>query len=341
VNDSTLAKNEAKSSDSSSTYGGLLQQELCDEGTISSHCEQYGSHDARLTKMKRDVESLVETDSHNFLAKNEQYGSHDVPSKERQLYLKGVQKRKRLIVITQILILVLAIVVWEIAAITGTIDSFIMSSPSRIWRTILNFRHNQLLFHIGITFLETMIGFVLGVAIGIFISFVLWWSSFLAKVMDPYLVVINALPKIALGPVIIIWVGAGMQAVIVMALAISLVVTIMEMLSGFINTDAELTKMARTFHASKLQTFTKIVFPYNLYTLFNCLKINIGLSLVGVIAGEFLVSRAGLGYLIIYGGQVFQMDLVMTSVIILAILAALLYGMVVIIERVVIKMFLK
>jgi NitT/TauT family transport system permease protein len=246
-----------------------------------------------------------------------------------------------LIVTAQILILVLVIVAWEIAAITGIIDNFIMSSPARIWRTILNFRHNQLLFHIGITFLETMLGFILGVAVGIFISFVLWWSSFLAKVMGPYLVVINALPKIALGPVIIIWVGAGMQAVIVMALAISLVVTIMEMLSGFINTDAELTKMARTFQASKLQTFTKIVFPYNLYTLFNCLKINIGLSLVGVIAGEFLVSRAGLGYLIIYGGQVFQMDLVMTSVIILALLAALLYGMVVIIERVVINIFLK
>jgi len=266
---------------------------------------------------------------------------HNALSTERQLYLKNVQKRKKLIVATQILMLVLAIAVWEIAAITGIIDSFIVSSPTRIWNTILNFRHNQLPFHIGITFLETMIGFVLGAAIGIFIAFVLWWSSFLAKVMDPYLVVINALPKIALGPVIIIWVGAGMQAVIVMALAISLVVTIMEMLSGFINTDAELTKMARTFHANKLQTFTKIVFPYNLHTLFNCLKINIGLSLVGVIAGEFLVSRAGLGYLIIYGGQVFQMDLVMTSVIILAILAALLYGMVVIVERVVIKRFLK
>jgi NitT/TauT family transport system permease protein len=266
---------------------------------------------------------------------------YNASSIERQRYLKGEQKRKRLIVTTQILILVLAIAVWEIAAITGTIDSFIMSSPTRIWRTILNFRRNQLPFHIGITFLETMIGFSLGVIIGILIAFVLWWSSFLAKVMDPYLVVINALPKIALGPVIIIWVGAGMQAVIVMALAISLVVTIMEMLSGFINTDAELTKMARTFHANKLKTFTKIVFPYNLHTLFNCLKINIGLSLVGVIAGEFLVSRAGLGYLIIYGGQVFQMDLVMTSVIILAVLAALLYAMVVIIERVVIKMFLK
>jgi len=265
----------------------------------------------------------------------------DALSTERQLYLKGKQRRKKLIITTQILILVLAIAIWEITATTGAIDSFIVSSPTRIWRTILNSRDNQLLFHIGITFLETIIGFVLGATIGVFIAFVLWWSSFLAKVMDPYLVVLNALPKIALGPVIIIWVGAGMQAVIVMALAISLIVTIMEMLSGFINTDAELTKMARTFHASKLQTFTKIVFPYNLHTLFNCLKINIGLSLVGVIAGEFLVSRAGLGYLIIYGGQVFQMDLVMTSVIILAILAALLYGMVAIIERVVIKRFLK
>ena len=265
----------------------------------------------------------------------------DVLSADRQRYLKGIRMRKGLIFATQILILVLVVVAWEISAITGIIDSFIVSSPSRIWGTILNFRNNELPFHIGITFLETMIGFFLGATIGIFIAFVLWWSSFLAKVMDPYLVVINALPKIALGPVIIIWVGAGMQAVIVMALAISLVVTIMEMLSGFINTDTESLKMARTFHASKLQTFTKIVFPSNLHTLFNCLKINIGLSLVGVIAGEFLVSRAGLGYLIIYGGQVFQMDLVMTSVIILAVLAALLYGMVAIAERVVIKKFLK
>jgi len=155
------------------------------------------------------------------------------------------------------------------------------------------------------------------------------------------LVVLNALPKIALGPVIIIWVGTGMQAVIVMALAISLIVTIMEMLNGFQTTDAELIKMAKTFGAGKLQTFVKIVFPFNLQTLFNCLKINIGLSLVGVIAGEFLVSRAGLGYLIVYGGQVFQMDLVMTSVIILAVLAAFLYRLIVLLEYVVMKSITK
>jgi len=216
----------------------------------------------------------------------------------------------------------------------GIIDSFLMSQPSRVWRVIANFRNNNLLLHIAITTIETIIGFVSGVLLGISIAFVLWWSDFLSKIAAPYLVVINALPKIALGPVIIIWVGAGMQAVIVMALAISLVVTIMEMLTGFKNTDSELIKMVQTFGANKLQTFIKVVMPYNLPTLFNCLKINIGLSLVGVIAGEFLVSRAGLGYLIIYGGQVFQMDLVMTSVIILALLAALLYGVVVLIEKV-------
>jgi len=262
-------------------------------------------------------------------------------SKERQQYLKQVKSRKRWIAITQVLILVVVVLGWEMGTRNGNLDSFIVSSPTRIWNTVLNFRQNGLPFHVGITFLETMIGFTLGSVLGILIAFTLWWSSFLAKVMDPYLVVINALPKIALGPVIIIWVGAGMQAVIVMALAISLVVTIMEMLSGFNNTDAEVLKMAQTFRASKSQTFRKVVFPYNLHTLFNCLKINIGLSLVGVIAGEFLVSRAGLGYLIVYGGQVFQMDLVMTSVVVLAVLASVLYGMIVLVERVVIKLFLK
>ena len=185
--------------------------------------------------------------------------------------------------------------------------------------------------------METAIGFVAGVALGILTAFILWWSNFLSRVAEPYLVVLNALPKIALGPVIIIWVGAGMQAVIVMALAISLIVTIMEMLAGFKNADPELLKMVKTFGAGKLQTFVKIVFPSSLPTLFNCLKINIGLALVGVIAGEFLVSRAGLGYLIVFGGQVFQMDLVMTSVIILGVVAALLYRLVALLEWVVMR----
>lgn len=256
-------------------------------------------------------------------------------------YLAKKRRRQILIRACQFSVLFATIFLWEALARVGVIDSFIMSQPTRILRTIGNFRSNNLLLHIGITTLETIIGFSLGVMIGLAVALTLWWSKFLAKVFDPYLVVLNALPKIALGPVIIIWVGAGMQAVIVMALAISLVVTIMEMLNGFINTNPDLVKMAKTFGASRLQTFVKIVFPSNLHTLFNCLKINIGLTLVGVIAGEFLVSRAGLGYLIVYGGQVFQMDLVMTSVIILAVLAALLYRLVVLVEWIVMRVCYK
>jgi len=259
----------------------------------------------------------------------------------RQEYLRKKRIRKTAIRMCQFSILFITIFLWEFFARVGLIDSFIMSQPSRILRTILNFQNNNLLMHIWVTTFETMLGFIFGVAIGLVVALVLWWSDFLAKVADPYLVVINALPKIALGPVIIIWVGAGTQAVIVMALAISLVVTIMEMLNGFKNTEPEFIKMARTFGANRFQIFTKIIFPYNLTTLFSCLKINIGLTLVGVIAGEFLVSRAGLGYLIVYGGQVFQMDLVMTSVIILAVLAAFLYGFIVLMEKIVMKWLCK
>jgi NitT/TauT family transport system permease protein len=253
------------------------------------------------------------------------------------LYLTKKRRRQRAIRSCQFFVLFFTVALWEVLARVGVIDSFLMSQPSRVWRTVANFSNNNLLHHIGVTLFETAMGFVAGVFLGILIAFILWYSDFLSKVAEPFLVVLNALPKIALGPVIIIWVGAGMQAVIVMALAISLVVTIMEMLNGFKNTDPELIKMARTFGANRLQTFLKITFPSNLHTLFNCLKINIGLTLVGVIAGEFLVSRAGLGYLIVYGGQVFQMDLVMTSVIILAVVAALLYRMVVFMERVVMR----
>jgi len=139
------------------------------------------------------------------------------------------------------------------------------------------------------------------------------------------------------GPVIIIWVGAGTNAIIVMALAISLIVTILEILNGFLNTDSDKIKMAKTFNATKLQILFKIVIPANISTFINSLKVNIGLSLVGVISGEFLVSKAGLGYLIVYGGQVFQLDLVMASVVILAIVAAIMYKSVVLLEKLILK----
>ena len=212
-----------------------------------------------------------------------------------------------------------------------------MSQPSRILKTFLNLTSNNLLEHLKITIIETLLGFSIGVILGFIIAIILWWSPFISKVSEPFLVVLNSLPKIALGPVIIIWVGAGTSAIIVMAIAISLVVSVLENLNGFLKTDKDIIKMAKTFNANKLQILTKIVIPSNIPTFFNTLKVNIGLTLVGVISGEFLVSKGGLGYLIVYGGQVFQLDLVMTSVIILAFLAALMYESIVIIEKLVIK----
>ncbi len=201
----------------------------------------------------------------------------------------------------------------------------------------MNLFSNDLLTHLGVTLYETIVGFIGGTLLGIAISIVLWLSKFLSKVFEPFLVVLNSLPKVALGPIIIIWVGSGTSAIIVMALAISLIVTILDILHGFINTDKDKIKMAKTFKANKFQILTKIVIPANIPCFINSLKINIGLSLVGVISGEFLVSKAGLGYLIVYGGQVFQLDLVMTSVILLGMMAAIMYKSVILLEKFIIK----
>ena len=257
-------------------------------------------------------------------------------SPERAAYLRSRERRRRRVRAWQWGLLVFLVALWELLAWLGVIDSFILSQPSRIWRTWTTmFVEGELWTHMWVTIYETLVGFLLGVALGIGLAVLLWWNDFVAKVSEPYLVVLNSLPKIALGPVIIIVVGAGTKAIIFMALAISLIVTVLEMLGGFRRTDPDAIRMATTFGATKGQIFRKIVLPSNVGTLFGSLKINIGLSLVGVIAGEFLVSKAGLGYLIVYGGQVFKLDLVMASVIILSVVAALMYQGVVALQKLV------
>lgn len=260
-------------------------------------------------------------------------------SPERALYLRQHKTAERRIHVWRWGLLVGLVLAWEGAARLGWLDSFIFSQPSRILRTYRSLAGGELLYHLGVTVQETLAGFLLGASVGLLLAILLWWSAFVSRVSEPYLVVLNSLPKIALGPVIIILAGAGTRAIVFMALAISLVVTVLEMLSGFRDTDPGAIRMARTFGASKGQIFRKVVFPYNVPTLFDSLKVNIGLSLVGVIAGEFLVSRAGLGYLIVYGGQVFKMDLVMASVILLAAVAALLYEAIVLLQRFVERVF--
>ena len=254
-------------------------------------------------------------------------------SDERKMFLDNLKSNKKKILFTQIFIILAFIILWEILAKLEIINPFITSQPTRILRTMADFSSNNLFMHIGITCFETIIGFLLGTFLGTFIAFLLWWSKFASDVSEPFLIILHALPKVALGPIIIVWAGAGMSAIIVMALAISTIVTILEMLNGFNNTDKNLVKMATTFGASKWQIFKKIIFPSNIKTLISSMKVNIGLSLVGVISGEFLVSKAGLGYLIVYGGQVFKLDLVMTSVIILGIVATLMYHGIVLLEK--------
>lgn len=255
-------------------------------------------------------------------------------SQEHKAFLKRVRFEKIMVHMTQLIILVLAFSLWEICANANIVDPFITSQPSRIMKTIIALYEEGVLFgHIAVTCIETIVGFLLGTILGTALAIILWWSEFLSRVAEPYLVILNSLPKIALGPVFIVWIGAGPSAIIVMTLAISLIVTILEVLNGFLAIDEEKIKLVQTFGGTKLQVLTKVLLPASLPTIISALKINVGLSWVGVIVGEFLVSKAGLGYLIVYGGQVFKLDLVMASVIILGVAAALMYQGVVWLER--------
>jgi NitT/TauT family transport system permease protein len=271
---------------------------------------------------------------------SEEYASSAVQhSKEHMEFIKKEKMAKNAVLLSRIIIFVVVFALWEIAARLKWIDPFIMSQPSRVAKTIVNLSKDGSLFlHTGVTIYETIIGFLSGTILGTLIAIVLWWSNFTAKVLDPYLVVLNALPKTALGPIILVWVGGTTGSIIVMALLLSIIVTILNVYQAFKSCDEDKIKLLRTFGATKLQVLRKVVLPSSIPEMISTLKINVGLSLVGVIVGEFLVSKAGLGYLIIYGGQVFKMDLVMTSILILAVAAALMYLSVTWVERKFMKM---
>ncbi len=255
-------------------------------------------------------------------------------SPQRQAYLTHRRHQKQLVLSLRLGLLIGFFLLWECAAQWGWIESFIFSCPSRMAATLMRLHTSgDLWLHIGTSVGETVIGFLLGTFLGTVLAVILWWSPFLSRVLDPYLVVLSALPKTALGPIFIVWMGAGSGAIIAMTLAISLIVTILDMHNGFLNTEEEKVCLMQTLGANRLQILCKLVLPANLTTMVNALKVNVGLSWVGVIMGEFLVSRAGLGYLIVYGSQVFQMDLVMTTVLILAVAAAGMYQCILWLEK--------
>lgn len=247
-------------------------------------------------------------------------------SLEHTIFLKKIKRERRIITIFRILIIVVFLLIWELLARFNIINTFLFSSPSRVINTIMGLIKNNTLFkHIGITLYEVFLSFFIASIMGIIIASILWRFKTLSKIVDPYITIINSLPKVALGPLIIIWVGASYQSIIVMALTISLFTTIINIYTGFISVDSNYIMMLESFKASKFDVYRRIILPSNIQNIMSILKINISMSLIGVIMGELLVSKQGLGYLIMYGSQVFNLDLVISSIFILGIISYFMY----------------
>lgn len=256
-------------------------------------------------------------------------------SREHLAYLKKQRNKKIAITLFRVFILAALLILWEICARFKVIDPFITSSPSRVCATIASlYSDGSLFYHIGITLMETLAGFVIAVILGYAIAVVLWASDSVRKVLEPYIVVLNSLPKIALGPLIIIWIGTGYDAIIFMTVLVSIIVCIMNMLAGFIAVDKTKLTLMKSMGASKATTLRKLIVPASLPALMNTLKVAVGLAWIGSIMGEYIVSKAGLGYLIVYGGQVFKLDLVMTATFILCVLAGGMYGIIAFMEKI-------
>lgn len=247
-------------------------------------------------------------------------------SKEHEAFLKKARTRKIIVGVSQLAIIIIFLAIWELLARAQILNTFLSSSPSEVLKTFVSlFNQNNLWNHIYVTLYETFISFLIASILGIVIASILWWNRLIADILDPYLTVLNSLPKVALGPLIIIWVGANTNSIIFMALMISLIISIINIYNGFIETDQNYITLMKSFHATKFQIYKTVILRSNIGTIINCLKINISMSLIGVIMGELLVSKEGLGYLIMYGSQVFNINLVITSVVMLAIISYLMY----------------
>lgn len=255
-------------------------------------------------------------------------------SDEHKRFLRNIRINKFLVRFVQLLIIVVLIIAWQLAADFGLINTFISSSPKAIISTIVNLYGDGSLFHhIWVTLYEVLVSFVIGTIIGIFVATILWHFNFLSKVLDPYLTVLNSLPKVSLGPIIIIIAGAGTGSIILMALFISVIITIINVHQSFVNTDHNKIRLLQSFRATKSQIFFKLILPSNYNNIISVFKVNLSLTFIGVIMGEFLVSKAGVGYLIMYGSQVFNLNLVMTGIILLAIMASVMYYLILFIEK--------
>ena len=252
--------------------------------------------------------------------------------------IKEKKKKKRIILAWQIFIIFLFFISWELLSYFKIINPFIFSSPSKIYKTIIKLIESKELFaHIFTTLWETLIAFGLGTSLGLIIAIILYELPTVAKIIDPFLTMLNSLPKVALGPIIIIWGGANTKSIIIMALCINLIVSIMNIYNGFLGIDKLKIKLLQSFRATKKQILYYLVIPESKRTIISSLKINISMTLIGVIMGEFLVSKKGIGYLIMYGTQVFNLSLVMSGILILIIVSYIMYKIISYIEKILIQ----
>ena len=255
-------------------------------------------------------------------------------SPAQKQYLLRVRRKKYMIHVSRILLFLGFLFLWEVSAGRRWIDSFIFSSPSEIWQTFFTMIQDQsLLTHIGITLTETLVSFVFTVFLGIGTAVLLWCCPKLSRILEPYLVVLNSLPKSALAPLLIVWLGANIRTIIVAGMSVAIFGSIINLYTGFREADPEKLKLIRTLGGTKKDELTKIVLPSSVPLILSVMKVNIGLCLVGVIIGEFIGARQGLGYLIIYGSQTFKLTWVLMSIVILCVIAMGLYAILDFIEK--------
>lgn len=253
-------------------------------------------------------------------------------------YKKSLKKEKRFVRFYQLVILLLFFGGWELFSRNDWIDRLIFSSPSRVWSTFVEkVIDGTLMLHVSVTLMETIVGFIVGTLLGTLLAMLLWWSPMTSKVLDPYLVILNAMPKVALGPILIVALGPGYISIMAMGALISIIITTIVVYTAFKGVDPNYSKVMQTFGATRWQIYKEVILPASFPTIISTLKVNVGLSWVGVIVGEFLVSSKGLGYLIIYGFQVFNFNLVLMSLLIIAVFATIMYQIVELIEKKFIK----
>lgn len=259
-------------------------------------------------------------------------------SKEHQKFVKREKTKTFLVHFSRIFLLVAIIGLWELVAFKNWVDPFIISSPSRIIKQLkILLDSGSLTLHLTTTLTETIYAFLLSTVIGFVVAVILYSMTFVRRVFEPYLVILNSLPKIALGPLIIIWVGVGTKAIVTMGVLICVVITTINLLNSYLEVPQEKIMLLKSMGANKFQIMRYLIFPATLPSFMSTLKINLGMAWVGVIMGEYLSSKAGLGYLLVYGGQVFKLDLVMTAIILLCVLSGLMYGAISILEKIILK----